>query len=75
MPFRAVESVAAGDSVATSALSLDLAVDCLAFGKKLRRGVCFEPGDTGAAFAVAYGVFSNSTMMASVDVLRVNESP
>jgi hypothetical protein len=75
MPYRAVESAAAADSLATSALPLDFDVACLAFGKKFRRALCFEPGEDRTAFAVQCGVFSNSTMMVSVDVLRVNSSP
>jgi hypothetical protein len=66
MPFRAVESVAAADSVATSALASASAVDCLAFGKKFRRGLCFEAGDTEAV-NILCGVFSNSTVMVSMD--------
>jgi len=75
MPFRAVESVAAADSVATSALLLDLAVDCLAFGKKFRRGPCFEAGDAERLGNIACGVFSNSTGMVSTDRSKFNSSP
>jgi hypothetical protein len=71
MPFRAVESAAAGDSVATSALSLALEVDCRAFGKKFRRGFCFEAGDTEGV-NILCGAFSKSTVMVSMVASKFN---
>lgn len=75
MPFRVVESVAAGDSVAMSAaLVSDFEVDCLAFGKKFRRGLRFETGDEDAV-KIFGGAFSNSAVMVTRDVSRFKLSP
>jgi len=73
MPFRAVESVAAAaDSLATSALPLDFDVDCLAFGKKFRRGLSLRADAGTAAFVFVRGVRTKTSMVVSVGGVTVN---